>query len=82
MDTGVCRWCGYRVLWVRMKSGKMMPVNPEFVNYKVDRSGKEKIVTPHGDVIAGNKCDSRDADGYGYISHFATCQKMKRSGGK
>ena len=73
---GQCRNCGKRILFVRMKSGKVMPVNETFVNYKKIDGGKEKIITPQGEVVIGAigfKTD--EADGYGYVSHFATCTK-------
>lgn len=73
-DVSQCRSCGTRIIFIRMKSGKSMPVNPTFVNYKNNPGGKDRIVLPSGDVIA---CDANvsaeEADGYGYISHFATC---------
>ena len=47
---GTCRQCGRRILWVRMKSGKNMPVDMALHNYKKDSTGKEKIVTPDGEV--------------------------------
>lgn len=51
-----------------------MPVNPAFVNFRKNPVGKDRIVLPSGDVIA---CDANvsvdEADGYGYVSHFATC---------
>ncbi len=53
-----------------------MPVSPEFVSYRRPVEGekaKEKIVTPDGDVISADKAETKDAEGYGYISHFATC---------
>ena len=31
-----CRKCGARIIFVRMKSGKSMPVNPNFVNFRRD----------------------------------------------
>lgn len=46
---GTCRQCGRRILWVRMKSGKNMPVDMALHNYKKDSTGKEKIVTPDGE---------------------------------
>ena len=36
-----------------MKSGKNMPVDMALHNYKKDSTGKEKIVTPDGEVVAG-----------------------------
>ena len=52
---GTCRQCGRRILWVRMKSGKNMPVDMALHNYKKDSTGKEKIVTPDGEVVAGRR---------------------------
>lgn len=69
---GQCRSCGARILWIRTKAGKNMPVDPIFVNYT--HGGKERIVTPEGDVVAGEICGlGVKPDGHGYISHFATC---------
>lgn len=71
-DVSQCRSCGERIMFIRMKSGKSMPVNPTFVNFKKNPGGKDRIVLPSGDVIA---CDANvsvdEADGY--VSHFATC---------
>lgn len=72
---GTCRGCGEQVLWVKMKSGKNMPCNCTIVNYRKDEGGREKIVTQDGNVVSGITGVSPDeADGMGYISHFATCQ--------
>ena len=38
----------------------------------------EKIVTPDGEVVSAEKVDSGSAEGYGYISHFATCPNYRR----
>lgn len=81
-EVSQCRSCGERIMFIRMKSGKSMPVNPTFVNFKNNPGGKDRIVLPSGDVIvlpSGDviACDANvsveDADGYGYVSHFATC---------
>lgn len=71
---GTCRKCGARIMWIRTKSGKNMPVNPELIDYTIpaDRTGKERIVTQEGDVIAAERSKGKP-DGFGYISHFATC---------
>ena len=69
-----CKRCGARIIFVKMKSGKTMPVNPNFVNYRKD-GGKDRIVLANGEVMAGTiVTDPGDADGYGYTSHFATCK--------
>ena len=78
-NMGQCRACGARILWIRTKSGKNMPVNPEFVDYRKAAGGRERIVTPEGDVVTGERCRADDKpDGYGYISHFATCPKYRK----
>lgn len=75
---GTCRQCGRRILWVRMKSGKNMPVDMALHNYKKDSTGKEKIVTPDGEVVTGRILVGERGDGAGYISHFASCKKYRR----
>lgn len=75
---GQCRGCGKRILWIRTKAGKNMPVDPVMLNYRKDACGKEKIVTPSGEVVTGTTDTSaEDADGIGYVSHFATCPNAR-----
>ena len=47
-------------------------------NYKKDSTGKEKIVTPDGEVVTGRILVGEHGDGAGYISHFASCKKYRR----
>ncbi len=68
-----CNRCGARIMWVKTKAGKNMPVDPKFVDFKKIKGGKERLVLPNGEVVAGKRCKACEADGYGYISHFATC---------
>lgn len=75
---GQCRTCGARIVWIRTKAGKNMPVDPQFVDYKKVQNGKERIALPSGEVVAGERCKAGEADGYGYISHFATCPGYKK----
>lgn len=58
--------------------GKNMPVDMALHNYKKDSTGKEKIVTPDGEVVAGRILVGERGDGAGYISHFASCKKYRR----
>jgi inosine/xanthosine triphosphate pyrophosphatase family protein len=54
-----------------------MPCNPEFQYYK-SGTGKDKIVLANGTVVSGMiLSNSVGADGYGYVSHFATCKHAK-----
>ena len=74
---GICRACGRQIIWVKTKSGKNMPVDPTMISYRKPEAGakaKEKIVTPEGDVVCADKVSPENAEGFGYISHFATCQ--------
>ena len=78
-NEGQCRSCGKRIRFIRMKSGKSMPVDDAILNYKVDPKGKERIVTPGGDVVACvTGVSAGEATGFGYISHFATCPNANR----
>ena len=71
---GRCRSCGASIVWVKTAGGKKMPCDPNFVYYKQIEGGKERIVTPNGEVLSGTTAVGHDeADGWGYISHFATC---------
>lgn len=55
-----------------------MPVNPHFVNFRKG-NGKDRIVLPNGEVVAGTiVTNPQEADGYGYVSHFATCEYAQR----
>ncbi len=73
---GSCRSCGERIIWIKTKAGKNMPCNPKLIPYRIQQGGREKIVTPNGEVYSAEivKTGTPDATGVGYISHFATCQ--------
>ena len=49
---GKCRSCGQQVIWIKTVAGKNMPCNPQLVTYR-QGNGKEKIVTPNGEVLSG-----------------------------
>lgn len=52
-----------------------MPCNPSFVYYKEKKGGKDRIVLTNGEVAVGTVQDYPEhATGFGYISHFATCE--------
>lgn len=74
-NMGNCRLCGRLVVWIRTKAGKNMPCDAELIDYRVppDKTGKERFVTPDGEVVAAERSKGTVADGCGYISHFATC---------
>lgn len=74
---GKCAKCGQRIMWVRMKSGKNMPVNCILHNFKEESGGKDRIVLANGQVITGRIVTGEIGDGVGYISHFATCEHAR-----
>lgn len=78
-NLGKCRVCGRRIRFIKMQSGNAMPVDEVFVNYKLMQGGKDRIVTPDGRVVAcvSEVCKD-ESDGYGYVSHFATCSSYKK----
>ena len=39
---GKCSYCGKRIIWVRTKGGKNMPVDPEIISYKAPEVGKKQ----------------------------------------
>ena len=62
-----CNRCGARIMWVKTKAGKNTPVDPQFVDFKKIKGGRERLVLPNGEVVAGERCKASEADGYGYI---------------
>ena len=76
---GKCRSCGQQVIWIKTVAGKNMPCNPQLVTYR-QGNGREKIVTPNGEVHSAEIVESGtpNATGIGYISHFATCPNVAR----
>ena len=50
---GQCKGCGRRILWIKTKAGKNMPVDTNIIHYRKDPDGKDKIVTQDGDVVTG-----------------------------
>lgn len=80
LNRGKCRYCGMDIVWIKMKSGKKMPCNPKMIGYRIPKvgKGKESIVTTGGEVISADRVYDDNADGLGYISHFATCEEYKK----
>lgn len=71
-----CRSCGQEVSWVKMPSGKSMPVNNEEIVITPNLAGDKTIVTVEGRVVKGFQVGDAFEDGVqeiGSISHFATC---------
>ncbi len=77
---GTCSYCGKQIMWIHTKAGKNMPVNPQIISYRRPEIGKkatDKIVTQEGNVVCANRVHEDQAEGTGYISHFATCTRRR-----
>ena len=66
-----CKSCGAEIKWIRMKSGKRMPVDEKPITYRADLKGDLVLITPDGRVARA--VFDPEADKLGYTSHFATC---------
>lgn len=70
----VCKSCGAEILWIRTRSGRLMPVNRKRCFFIENRSGNETFVTEGGDVVRGARTAQKTLPAMvGYTSHFATC---------
>lgn len=68
-----CRSCNAEILWIKMASGKNMPVDP-FKHTIIKGAGNETLVTEDGHIIHGRFASYEEgANASGYISHFSTC---------
>ena len=70
-----CKGCGAEIKFIKLKSGKAIPVNPTPV-FIEDKNGTEIIVTTDGRVSNGRQEIVTNQNQFltrGYISHFATC---------
>lgn len=67
-----CRSCGSEIEWVKLKSGKNMPCDPEVLEYGEMEDG-DVLVTIDGHVQKVDK-GQRFPSLKGYVSHFSTCK--------
>ena len=69
-----CRSCGAEIKWIKMTSGKMMPVNVRQIRYNPAAQSDEDalvLVTEDGRIEKGHFNPA--ACRIGYTSHFASC---------
>lgn len=76
-----CRGCGATIEWIRMKSGKAMPVDPEPVF--VEEGGSQVFVTDEGDTITGRQVwpttqEEKARLTVAYVPHWATCPEARQ----
>ena len=74
-----CKSCGAEIRWIKMTSGKSMPVDVDPVKYWARPGAAGKVITQNGEVYSCNfEGDPSRATGKGYISHFSTCPYADR----
>ena len=67
-----CKACGAPIIWIPLKSGKIMPCDNQRIPYKINlHDGKYTLVLPDGRVTRADL--DLDSDDYGYVSHYETC---------
>jgi len=77
--TGSCRNCGKEIMFIKAKTGKTVPVDPESVLYIPNPRGGSLFVLLDGSVDRGTVTQTAgEATGIGFISHFDTCQEADR----
>lgn len=82
-----CKACGAEILWIKTKSGKMMPCNPEPIPIRRDANGKEKMMLTSGEVVSCELVHDELFTGeFGFKPHWASCKAAgnfrKRQEGK
>ena len=72
MTETTCRACGAALRFIKMTTGKTMPVDAAAVRYIPDPTGKDVLVMENGSTARG-RITGDEGGAIGYISHFATC---------
>lgn len=67
----VCRSCDAPIEWVKLKSGKNHPVDPDYITWMEAKEG-DKLVTDSGEILTVNNMQNLH-NVKGRMSHFATC---------
>lgn len=65
-----------------------MPVDTTIIPFRYPKNGEkgnERLITNAGNVVSAIQCATTEAEGNGYVSHFANCPKAaghrKKQGG-
>lgn len=68
-----CKSCGAPIVWIETPKHKWIPCNEGLIPYRIDKFGKDAIVTGRGKIIRCRLQFEGDPDGMGRIAHWATC---------
>ena len=79
-----CKNCGAPLIWIHTKAGMDMACNAAETYYKQTKGGKNRIVTPTGEVLQCVLLDDENDDlsqatGYGHVPHWSTCPNSDRN---
>lgn len=85
----VCKGCGQEIRWIRMPSGKAMPVDDLVVNF-IPAGGPDTFITVDGRTVRGRKPTWQEIESHiampgGYTPHWSTCPAaghFKKGGGE
>lgn len=67
-----CKACGAEIRWIKMLSGRSMPVNYTPVFYRAVPGAEGKIITPGGATLSAEIVTDYKAS-VGYIPHWVNC---------
>lgn len=78
-----CRSCGAEIRWIRMQSGKSMPVDPKMLAARLPEADEktEVLITEGGATIRGVVCDLDFLDDIQwpcFRPHWASCPHADR----
>ena len=78
-----CRSCGAEIRWIRMQSGKSMPVDPKMLAARLPEADEktEVLITEGGATIRGVVCELDFLDDIQwpcFRPHWASCPHADR----
>lgn len=73
-----CRNCGKLIAMVPVEGQGRIPCQNGQVPYARDPQARGEIITSYGQRVRGRQVmDRKDADGFGWIPHYADCRRTQ-----
>jgi len=73
-----CTACGREILIVPVEGQGREACDSRQIPYVRDQYSRTTIITSHGQRVKGRQVrDARDADGFGWLLHYATCRRQQ-----
>jgi len=73
-----CKYCNAPIRWITTTKGKKMAVEADSRPFWKVPKGKMRIVTSQGEVFACEYEGEGEADGSGWMPHWANCSKYRK----